>query len=430
MSDWPQMADDVRAAAALRGVVIIGGGQAGGRAAESLRREGFAGAVTLVGAEAWLPYERPSLSKDMLIHSEVEKIEWVQTENFYRDHAVTLHLGDAVRQIDHAARRVELESGTWLDYGVLVLATGARVRRLDLPGAEGHVHYVRTLEDSRELSARLKPASRIAIIGAGFIGLEVAAAAIARGAAVTVFETGPAPLGRVVPGIVGEAYRALHEARGVIFHFGVRPVAVHQMQDHLAVEIEGGELVAADTIVVGIGVIPNAELAVEAGLETERGVLTDEFAATSDPHIFAIGDVAQHVAPLLGRRVLLESWQNAQNQAMSLARNLVIGRPPQAHAELPWFWSDQYEFNLQMFGLHVPGGEIISRGTPGASGWTVLQLLGGTLTCAIGLNASREVRAARELMNLRVRLDAASLADAATPLMSILRREKAALAAL
>jgi NADPH-dependent 2,4-dienoyl-CoA reductase/sulfur reductase-like enzyme len=427
MSGWPGIAEEVRAAAAARGVVILGAGQAGGRAAEALRRQGFGGAITLVGDEAELPYERPSLSKDMLIHPETEKIDWVQTADFYREHAINLRLGDPARRIDPAARIVELAGGACLDYGALILATGARVRRLDIPGVE-HVRYVRTLADSRALRDRLAAGSRLVVIGAGFIGLEVAAAAVARGAQVTVLEMGAAPLGRVVPAVVGAAYRDIHEARGVAFRFGARPVAVHEQDDGFAVELADGERLAADTVVAGIGVIPNAELAVAAGLAAERGVITDEFAATSDPAIFAIGDVAQHMAPLLGRLVLLESWQNAQNQAISLARNLLPGAAPKPHAELPWFWSDQYEFNLQMFGLTVAGGDIISRGVAGTPGWVVLEVVDQELTCAIGINAARELRAARELMSMRARVDVAVLADAATPLAAVLKREKAALA--
>jgi NADPH-dependent 2,4-dienoyl-CoA reductase/sulfur reductase-like enzyme len=408
---------------------VLGGGQAGGRMVEALRRQGFGGAITLVGDEALLPYERPSLSKDMLIHPETEKIEWVQTADFYREHAITLRLGEAARRIDRAERVVELAGGARVEYGALVLAMGARVRRLDLPGA-AHVHYVRTLADSRTLRGRLNAGSRIVIVGAGFIGLEVAAAARARGAEVTVLEMGPAPLGRVVPAIVGQAYRALHEARGVAFRFGARPLAVHEAGAGFELELAGGERLAADTVVAGIGVIPNAELAEAAGLDVERGVITDEFAATSDPYIFGIGDVAHHIAPLLGRRILLESWQNAQNQALSLARNLMPGAAPKPHAELPWFWSDQYEYNLQMFGLTVPGGDIISRGMAGEPGWTVLQVVDGELICAIGLNAARELRSARELMTMRARVDAAELGHADIPLAAVLKREKAALTAL
>jgi NAD(P)H-nitrite reductase large subunit len=286
MSGWPGIAEEVRAAAAARGVVILGAGQAGGRAAEALRRQGFGGAITLVGDEAELPYERPSLSKDMLIHPETEKIDWVQTADFYREHAINFRLGDPARRIDPAARIVELAGGACLDYGALILATGARVRRLDIPGVE-HVRYVRTLADSRALRDRLAAGSRLVVIGAGFIGLEVAAAAVARGAQVTVLEMGAAPLGRVVPAVVGAAYRDIHEARGVAFRFGARPVAVHEQDDGFAVELADGERLAADTVVAGIGVIPNAELAVAAGLAAERGVITDEFAATSDPAIFA-----------------------------------------------------------------------------------------------------------------------------------------------
>lgn len=418
---------EARQAANAHGVVVIGAGQAGGRAVEALRAQGFAGHITLVGDEDEHPYERPSLSKEMLHTQNQETIAWVQKPEFYAAQNISLRSGTRVVAIDRQQRTVILADGEMVGYGALILATGARVRRLDVPGAsEDNCHYLRTLADSRALRTRLVEGSRVVVIGAGFIGLEVAAAAVKRGCFVTVIEIGPLPLGRVVPEQIGAYYQNLHAAQGVTFLFGAKLTRLHRDGKTVVVETEAGDMIPAETVVAGIGVIPNDELAGESGLSVERGIVVDEFGMTSDPFIFAAGDVARHFNPIFGRHILLESWQNAQNQAIAIAKNLATEAAPVPYADLPWFWSDQYDINLQMFGLSEPDAQSVIRGNPDAKSWMLCLLKDGRMICAIGMNAARELRAARDLIMMSVGLQAAELADAAVPLVELVRREKRA----
>jgi NADPH-dependent 2,4-dienoyl-CoA reductase/sulfur reductase-like enzyme len=412
-----------RAAARAHGVVVIGAGQAGGRAVEALRNHGFAGHITLIGNEGQHPYERPSLSKEML-HAEVpEAIAWIQKPEFYAAQDISLKPANAAVAIDPERRIVSLADGEALSYGALILATGARVRRLEIPDPSAEAcHYLRTLADSRALRARLSAGSRVVIIGAGFIGLEAAAAAVKRGCSVTVIELGPLPLGRVVPEEIGAYYESLHSAQGVKFLCSTQIARLHKQGAQVTVETASGEHIEADILIAGIGVIPNAELAQDAGLQVERGIVVDEFGMTSDPFIFAAGDVARHFNPIFGRHILLESWQNAQNQAIAIARNLATEEPPVAYAELPWFWSDQYHVNLQMFGLPEAGAHTVLRGNIEAKSWLLFQLKEDRMICAIAINAARDLRAARDLILLKAPLEASELANTDLPLIELARR--------
>jgi NADPH-dependent 2,4-dienoyl-CoA reductase/sulfur reductase-like enzyme len=416
---------EARQAANASGVVVIGAGQAGGRAVEALRAQGFAGHITLVGDEDEHPYERPSLSKEMLHAQDQETIAWIQKPEFYAAQNISLHPGTRAVAIDRERRTVKLANGETIGYGALILATGARVRRLEVPGAsDENCHYLRTLADSRALRARLSEGSRVVVIGAGFIGLEVAAAAVKRGCSVTVIEIGPLPLGRVVPEQIGAYYQKLHAAQGVTFLFDTKLSRLHRDGKTVIVETASGDMISAETVVAGIGVIPNDELAAEAGLRVERGVVVDEFGMTDDPFIFAAGDVARHFNPIFGRHILLESWQNAQNQAIMIAKNLATETAPVPYADLPWFWSDQYDVNLQMFGLAEPGAEPVIRGNPDAKSWMLCLLKDGRMICAIGMNAARDLRAARDLITIGASLQPAELADITVPLVELVRREK------
>ncbi len=419
-----------RAKARAAGVVVVGAGQAGGRAVEALRKHGFEGDITLIGDEPELPYERPSLSKDMLINPAAEAITWVQKPEFYAANKITVREGVRVEAIDRDASQLVLEDGERLPYGVLILATGARVRKLDLPGAaEVPCFYLRTLEDSRALRVRLEAGQHIVVIGAGFIGLEAAAAAVKRGCSVTVIEMAPLPLGRVVPEQIGQFYRDLHVGHGVRLLCGTKLAGLKERGGQVVVVTADGEEIVADTLVAGIGVIPNAELAAGAGLRVERGIIADEYGMTDDPQIFAVGDVSRHTNPLLGRQVMLESWQNAQNQAIAVAKNLGGAGEPAPHAELPWFWSDQYDVNLQMFGLPEAEAAPVLRGTPGQKTWLLFQLKDGKLVSAMGINAARDLRAARDLMTLAAKVTPEELADETKPLTELVKREKQARAA-
>ena len=423
MNDAPTTGLGAARAAVSDGVVIVGAGQAGGRCAEALRAAGFTGRVTLVGDEVHLPYERPSLSKEMLLGEDGEGISWVRPEQTYAADRIGLRLGQRAVAINRAARSVVLASGEQVGYGALVLATGARVRRLSVPGAEAApLHFIRTIEDSRALRPRLIPGARVLVIGAGFIGLEVAAAARQRGAVVTVIEAADRVMGRAVPPEISAHHAALHRAHGVMLQLGTGVASLAQEGETIIVRSTQGEAFHADVVVAGIGIEPNDELAREAALATDRGVMVDEVGMTEDPHIFAAGDVARHYNPLLGRHILLESWQNAQNQAIAIARIIAGGNAP--YAEIPWFWSDQFGVNLQVVGLPVADAHTILRGSLGEGPSLLLQTQDGRVVSACGLGAPREVRFAKDLIASGVSLDEATLANPKTRLADIVRDVK------
>jgi NADPH-dependent 2,4-dienoyl-CoA reductase/sulfur reductase-like enzyme len=407
-------------AVAPANVVIVGAGQAGGRCALALRAAGFTGRITLVGQEAHPPYERPALSKEMLLAPGAETIAWVSSSAEYALAAIELRLGLAVVAIDRIERKVLLEDGSFLDYDVLVLTTGARARTLQGTGVgEIPVRVLRTIEDSRALRDALRPGVRLAVVGAGLIGLEVAAAARHRGAEVTVLEDGERVMSRSVPREISDHHAALHRDHGVVLELGARVVDIRREFGSARLTLANGKTVRADLVVAGIGVEPNDELAQQAGLRTQRGIVVDSFGRTTDPCVFAAGDVARHYNPLLGTEILLESWQNAQNQAIAVARVIAGGSQP--YAEIPWFWSDQFGVNLQITGLPVPGARSITRGTLGKGPAVVVQIQDGRIVCACAVNAARELRYVKELITLGARVDEQVIADPAIRLNDIVR---------
>jgi NADPH-dependent 2,4-dienoyl-CoA reductase/sulfur reductase-like enzyme len=396
-----QEMSETRRAARADGVVVVGAGQAGGRAVESLRNSGFIGRVTLIGDEHERPYERPSLSKEMLLDQSAEAIVWLHHEEFYETQDVEFRPGIRATSIDRQARRVHLSDGGSVGYGALILATGARPRQLELAAdAAARVMYLRTLVDSRKLRQQLPAARSVAVVGAGFIGLEVAAAARQRGCSATIIEAARAPLGRVAPAEVGSFYEQLHRRHGVLFRFGTQVADVDQADGQRIVRTDSNELVGCDILVAGIGVIPNDDLAADAGLSVNRGIVVDEFGAASDPSIFAVGDVARQFNRRLGRHILLESWSNAQNQAIAIAKNIGGDDAPAPYDAVPWFWSDQYGQNLQMYGLAEPGGETVMRGSFDDKSWILIQTLNDRITSMVGLNAARDLRAGRDLIGV------------------------------
>ena len=304
-----------------------------------------------------------------------------------------------------------------------MLATGARARKLTTPGADqAPLYLIRTIEDSRELRARLKPGLRVAIIGAGFIGLEVAAAARTRGAEVTVIEAGPRVMARATPPAISSYYAELHRSRGVTLLLDTTIQAMRREGQAVVLETADNSSISADLVVVGIGIEPNDELAREAGLKTDRGIVVDEYGRTDDPRIFAAGDVARHRNPLFDRHILLESWQNAQNQAIAVAKVIAGGSQP--YAELPWFWSDQYDVNLQVIGLPDPQARTLQRGTPDDGRFVLLEVEDGRVMSVCAVNAPRELRFARELIASRAQLDEARLADPSNRLADLVKEAR------
>jgi NADPH-dependent 2,4-dienoyl-CoA reductase/sulfur reductase-like enzyme len=399
-------------------VVIVGSGQAGGRAAEALRLGGHAGPITMIGDESHPPYERPVLSKGFLNDASPEQIAWVRPSAWYTESGITLLRGMKAVRIDPAHGAVELDDRSSIAYQTLILTTGTRARPLVLEGSDHpKLSYLRTIEDSRRLQRCLLPGAHIVVIGAGFIGMEVAAAALSRGCAVTVLELADLPMARGIPPLLGSFYADLHRGRGADLRTSTRVSRITDANGRALVHTDNGDVFPADAVVVGIGVIPNVDLAQDAGLDIENGIVVDEYGRTSDSRIYAAGDVTSHFNPLLGRRVRLESWQNAQNQAIAVARNIQGAAKP--YAEVPWFWSDQFDLNLQIAGIPQAGDEVVQRGILGRGPVVFFHMRDGKLAAAIGINSARDVRFGKEIMAVGGNASAAELADASISLASI-----------
>lgn len=401
-------------------VVIAGAGHAGGRAAEALRAAGHKGRVTLIGSEIYPPYERPPLSKELLAGAIPHEKTYLRPASYYAEADIGLKLSATVAAIDRKAQRLELADGGTIPYDTLLLTTGARARRLPLPGGDGpRVFYLRDIDDTLALRERLQAGVRLAVIGAGFIGLEVAATARKRGADVTVLELAPHPLARVAAPELGEFLAALHRRKGVDLRTGVKVTAIADTGSALRIALEGSESVTADYVAIGIGAQPNTELAQAAGIEVRDGIMVDAFGRSSDPAIFAAGDVTRHFNPLLGRHIRLEAWQNAQNQGIAIAK--IIAGGSEAFAEVPWFWTDQYEINLQMAGAPDRWDQIVWRGAPTDPAFTLFQLDAGKLVAAVTVNNARDMRFARMLIQRGLPVDPSALADKAVKLQDLAR---------
>ena len=400
-------------------MVIVGAGQAGGRAAEALRAAGFTGEVVLIGDERREPYERPRLSKSVLLGEEAASAASIHPREWYAGQGIALRTRTRVEAIAPRSQTVITAEGQRLEYSRLLLCTGSRVRPLagapeGLPG----VHYLRTIEDSERLAAELVPGRRLVVIGGGFIGLEVASSALKRGLEVTVAERQGTLLDRVLPGAIAAHVASLHTANGVTLRLGVPVARIKGNGSVKSVELADGTELPADVVVIGIGIIPNTELAETAGAASSDGLVVDEYCRTTLDNVYAAGDVANHYNPILERRVRLESWQNAQNQAIAAARNIAAaaqGAAAQSYSEVPWFWSDQLGTNIQMVGVAEPAMDIVWRGSRVALG-----LVQGRLRLAVAFNAGAEIRFARRLIESRAQLPADRLADPAIKLKDLL----------
>ena len=395
-----------------RTFVIVGAGLAGAKAAETLRSEGFSGRVVLLGEETERPYERPPLSKGLLLGTAERDNVYVHASDWYRRHDVELRGGTPVRAIDRAARQVWLADDSAIGYDRLLLATGAEPRRLPLPG---DVCYLRTLEESHRLAARLHDGARLVIIGAGWIGLEVAAAARERGAAVTVIETAPLPLHRVLGDRLAASFAALHEAHGVVFHFGRQ--AAELRAD--GVVLDDGTVCPADTVLVAVGVRPRTELARAAGLAVGDGILVDHRLCTDDPSIFAAGDVAAVDHALLASRVRVEHWANAIDTGVAAARAM-LGQEV-AYDRVPYFFTDQYDLGMEFAGWIPPGAEpeLVIRGDLEGRKYVAFWHDDGQVLAGMNVNVWDTNESIQELVRSRVPVDPARLADPSVPLADL-----------
>lgn len=402
-------------------LVIVGAGQAAAQAVHTLRHGGYEGSIRLVGAEPHLPYQRPPLSKKYLAGELARERLALRPESYYRDRAVELELGVRVERLEPGARRLHLAGGRHLAYDRLLLATGSRARRLDLPGADlPGVHYLRTIDDVDAISADFAPGARLVLVGAGYIGLEVAAVAKRRGLDVTVLEGADRVMGRVVCPPVSDFYLRYHTEAGVEIRCRTAVAGFAGRNRVEAVETSTGARQPCDLAIVGVGVQPNSELAAEAGLPCEDGILVDQYARTADARITAAGDCTNHPHPLLGYRVRLESVQNAIEQAKAAASNLIGA--PRPYDEVPWFWSDQYELKLQIAGLSRGYDEIAIRGRPDERSFAVFYLAGGRIIAVDAVNSPREFLFGRKLVAAGFEASREMLADPGTDLAELVKR--------
>ncbi len=402
--------------------VIAGAGLAGAKAAETLRGEGYNGPLTLIGEETERPYERPPLSKDYLLGKAERAAIYVHPESWYTDHGVDLRLGVPVTAIDPAGRQVALADGTTIGYAKLLLTTGSSPRRLAVPGADQDgVYYLRRVGDSDRIRAAFEDATRVAIIGAGWIGLEAAAAARAAGNEVTILEAAELPLLRVLGREVAQVFAGLHRAHGADLRFGVQVAEITGAGGRATgVRLVGGTRIEADAVVVGVGITPNAMLAGQAGLVTGNGVAVDAQLRSSDPDIFAAGDVASAFHPGLGRHIRVEHWANALNQPQAAARAM-LGQDV-AYDRVPYFYTDQYDLGMEYAGYVEPGGydQVVFRGDAGQREFIAFWLGRGQVLAGMNVNVWDVNERIQAMVRSGNVVDAAALADPDVPLEEFL----------
>lgn len=409
---------------AAGGAVIIGGGQAGAEAATALRQNGFSGRIILFGEENHLPYMRPPLSKAYLAR-EISKDQLIyKAAAAYEKAQVELRLGIRAGEIDRAGKSLRLADGAAVPYDKLIIASGGRARKLPVPGADlGNIFYLRTIADVEALQPHMEPGRRLVIVGGGYIGLEAAAVAIKRGLSVTLLESAPRVLARVTAPVLSEFYERVHREAGAVIRTGetVSAFAARGKDGAVSlVECTNGETFPADFVLIGIGLVPNTELAERAGLEVDDGIVVDAASRTGDPDIYAIGDCAMHAHHgFLRRRIRLESVPNALEQARAAAAS-ITGRPiPKAAA--PWFWSDQYDLKLQMVGLSDGYEEAVIRGSMEASSFIAFYLKEGRVIAAESVNRPGDFMAAKRIIGERMEIAPARLSDDSASLKSLLQ---------
>lgn len=398
---------------------MVGGGHAAGQAVARMRQNGYEGDLLLIGDEPFVPYQRPPLSKQYLAGDLPLERVVLRPEQFYADNGIRLRRSERVESIDPALKRVCLSSGEAISYDKLLLATGGRARRLALPGAEHPaIHYLRGIEDVDSIREKARLGAKLVIVGGGYIGLEVASVGTKLGVEVTVLEMEPRVLARVTSQRMSAYYERLHTERGVKVITDTRAVGFVDRGGCVRVECSNNQTYDADVVIIGVGIVPNIELAEDAGLACDNGIVVDERCATSDPNIFAAGDCTNHPNPLLGRRLRLESVPNAMEQARVSADNLCEKQAD--YAAIPWFWSDQYELKLQMAGFSAQADEEVVRGDPEKNAFAVFYLKSGRVQAVESINSAREFIAARKLIESGKTVSAKALSDLGTPLQQLL----------
>lgn len=403
--------------------VIVGAGQAGGWAARTLRDEGFEGRIVVIGEEDYAPYERPPLSKAVLLgDADAESCALFPAAD-YNERNIEFQLGRRVTGIERGEHRLTLDDGSALDYDRLMLATGGRPRPLPVPGADlAGIHFLRAISDTLAIQRDVAPGATAVIVGGGWIGLEAAAGLRKLGMEAVVVEAADQLCGRVLTPEMGEWMRTLHTGHGVDIRLST---GVERFEDDGSGRVAGAVLSDGSTVetplaIVGIGIIPNSELAEEAGLAVDNGITVDDMGRTSDPDIFAAGDVTNQPNAVLGRRVRLESWENAQNQGIAAAKAMLDAGEP--YGDVPWFWSDQYDVNLQLIGMPDGWDEAVTRGDPADGEFCVFYLKDGRIDGGVAVNSGRDLRFAKRLMQAGKQVSAADLADTSIKMQALLKR--------
>lgn len=389
-------------------IVIVGAGHAAGQCIASLRQKKYPGKIILVGEESWLPYQRPPLSKKFLAGElETERL-YFKPESFYS--GTDLHLNTRVEKIDRVKHRIRTEGGNDIDYDKLVLATGSRPRKMRAEGSGlNGIHYLRDIDDVQRIRDDFRPGARLVVIGAGYIGLEVAAVATQLGLNVTVVEMADRVMSRVVSPQLSEYYQRIHEQHGVKLRLSVATSGFSGTDRIGSVILASGEAIAADLAVIGIGIVPNIELAAECGLETDDGIVVDEHCLTSDPDVFAIGDCTMHPNSILGRKLRLESVHNALEQAKTAAANLCGEKL--SYAQVPWFWSDQYTMKLQIAGISNGFDQTIVRGDMQKGAFACLYFREGQFIAIDAVNSPRDFVQSRPLIAAKIRIAPEDMSD-------------------
>jgi 3-phenylpropionate/trans-cinnamate dioxygenase ferredoxin reductase subunit len=398
--------------------IIVGAGLAGAKAAEALRHEGFEGRLVLIGEEPDRPYERPPLSKDYL-RKETQDKPYVHPESYYEDHGIELITSTRVTEIDSDSKKLVLNDEESIGYDRLLITTGAEPRRLDVPGSDlDGIHYLRTVADSDQIAERLKPGARLMIVGSGWIGSEIAASARQKGCEVTLLEMGALPLENVLGTDIARVFLQLHRDHGVEF---LAETVVESFGGTGAVErveLSNGAIVKSDFVVVGIGVVPRTDVFAEAGLTIENGIVVNEHLQTTVDDIFAAGDVANASNPFYRGRIRVEHWANAADQGLIAARSM-MGKPA-TYAEIPYFFSDQYDTGIEYSGYATEWDEVVLRGDPDSREVLAFWLKDHRVVAGMNMNIWDVHDEIRELIRSRQPVRRADLADAEIPLSRLL----------
>ena len=396
-------------------IAIVGSGHAGAAGAESLRREGYGGRIVLAGAEPHLPYQRPPLSKKLLAGELPFERTLIKSAPYYEQAHIELRLGRPVSGIDCSQHRIAFSDGEWLDYHRLLLCLGSEARRLNVPGANLEcVYCLRTIDDVEAIRARFRPGARLVVVGGGYIGLEIAATCLKLGLDVTVLEMLDRVMNRVVAPEVSAFFAAEHAAQGVKLHCNSAVAAFEGDTTVREVVCVDGRRFPADLVVIGAGIVPVTRIAADAGIACDNGIVVDEYCRTSAADVYAAGDCTNHPSPRYGRRVRLESVDNAFEQARSAAANM-LGKNVR-HDKVPWFWSDQYDLKLLIVGLSQGYDRCVLRGEPATRSFSACYLRGSELLALDAINSPKDYMAARKLIAERASLDVNRLSDPAIAL--------------